>query len=126
MALVVLLCLSFIFTLCLGFSIEASTLPQESNIGVSAYSIWPLFWTTVISGSFGGFVHALESEKTHAMKVPFDGRLADSGIWGHVFIGGCGSIVAVAVMIAIFGLDITAIASNPTSEESFVNSLKTM
>ncbi|MCT7942428.1 hypothetical protein [Shewanella holmiensis] len=107
-----LVCLLFtcVVFLMLGFSIDAAAI---ASVGTSdlknsspIFNVWPLFLTVAIAGSFGGFVHALESDKTHVIKVPFHGDIADSGIWGHIFIGICGAFVAIAVVLAIFGLDV--------------------
>lgn len=102
----------------LGFTIEASTLLSPSTTSNAQFSMWPLFTIVVITGAFGGFVHALENDETHEIRVPFAGKLADSGVWGHVFIGICGAFVAVAIMISIFGLDIgpLAIITDPPTE----------
>lgn len=78
----------------------------------SIESVWSILILTIISGAFGGFVHALENDRTHEIKLPFHGKEADSGIWGHVFIGMCGSVVALAVVMAIFNFEI-----NPTDAE---------
>jgi hypothetical protein len=107
-------CLLFtcVVFLLLGFSIDAAAI---ANVDAGAgdlknsspfFFVWPLFLTIALAGSFGGFVHALESDKTHIIKIPFHGGLADSGIWGHIFIGICGAFVAIAVVLAIFGFDI--------------------
>lgn len=102
-------------TFFLGFAIEVSTLSPDNVVQQAAFSMWPVFLLVVMTGSFGGFVHALENEKTHEIKFPFNGTSTDSGVWGHVFIGICGAIVALAIMIAIFGLSIDPVATSGAS-----------
>lgn len=119
---VIVIILISTLTFFLGFAIEASTLSPDNVVQQAAFSMWPVFFLVVMTGSFGGFVHALENEKTHEIKSPLNGTLTDSGVWGHVFIGICGAIVALAIMIAIFGLSIDPVA---ISEASATLKLKT-
>lgn len=95
-----------LITFSLGFALQGSITPVEPVAEFVRFAIWPLFWVTIIAGACGGFVHALEDNDTHEIKVPFHGKQVDSGVWGHVFIGICGSIVALAVMVALFDLKI--------------------
>ncbi|MCL1059739.1 hypothetical protein L2729_17345 [Shewanella gelidimarina] len=91
----------------LGAVAYASTLQTGSgSTSASTLSVWPIFTTVAFSGALGGLVHALESDSTHQIQVPFNGKLADTGAWGHIFIGFCGAFVAVAIMMAIFGFNI--------------------
>jgi hypothetical protein len=101
-----------ITTFILGYSIDASANIQTIKNTHTLFYIWPLFLITVISGAFGGFVHALETENTHGIKFTVNGKETDSGVWGHTFVGICGSIVALAIMIAIFGLKIDPLITN--------------
>lgn len=55
-------------------------------------------------GLLGGLVHSLETIETHQLML--NGKLADTGAIGHMFIGFCGAYVALAVVMIIFGMDI--------------------
>jgi tetratricopeptide (TPR) repeat protein len=101
---VVLLALAFlglVFTNC----VQAFIAPNNALI-------WKVYLLVALGGMFGGFVHALESDKTHL--IPVKGTPTDTGAWGHVFIGFCGAFVALAVMLAIFGLDLDKALNSET------------
>lgn len=87
---------------------------QAGSTGiVSVISVWPLISIIAICGASGGFVQALECDSYHKIPIPFKDRKVDSGIFGHVFIGIFGAIVAISLMIAIFQLEL-----NPVLEAS--------
>jgi len=69
------------------------------------YGLWCLLGLVVISGSIGGLIFSLSSDRTHTVKLPFAEREADSGAVGHIIIGIGGAIVAITAGIPIFNLE---------------------
>ncbi|MFT4929795.1 MAG: hypothetical protein ACI8WB_005930 [Phenylobacterium sp.] len=109
-----------LITLSLGLVIETSITPVGVTAQMIHFAVWPLFLTTVIAGACGGFVHALEDNSTHEIKMPFHGQQVDSGVWGHIFIGICGAIVALAVMAAVFGLKLENILAQSDAQSEML------
>jgi len=97
--------------------------PAQASLGnlASAISIWPLITIIAICGGSGGFVQALECENYHEIPLPFNDKKVDSGIFGHIFIGIFGAIVAISLMIGIFGLEIKYVLN---ANEELAESLK--
>jgi len=88
--------------------VAAATAVAGADVGsVSEFAVWPLFLTLTICGAAGGFVQALECDNYHEIPVPFKDGKVDSGVFGHIFIGVFGAIVALSLMIAIFGLKLS-------------------
>ena len=73
------------------------------NTGIAAVLF--IVFLVGFGGICGGLVHALESDRTHHLL--FNGKLADTGAYGHMFIGFCGSYVALAVVMLVFGMDLS-------------------
>lgn len=77
-----------------------------------------IFALVTFGGCLGGFVHALESSDTHKLHV--SGIETDTGAWGHVFIGICGGLVALAVILGIFGMDFSSILNSNGASQQFI------
>lgn len=94
---------------------------SSKDIVTTPISIWPLITIIAICGGSGGFVQALECDYYHKIPIPFNDKKIDSGIFGHVFIGVFGAIVAISLMIGIFGLDLKPVLN---INENLAESLK--
>ncbi|TKF45985.1 tetratricopeptide repeat protein [Vibrio lentus] len=60
-----------------------------------------LFFIVFISGSLGGLIFALHVDHTHELTFPWDGKSKDTGWLGHIIIGVGGSVVAIAIFVAV-------------------------
>lgn len=108
----------FILSILCGFFVIVSNsllviTSQESFMiepGVAA--VLSLVFLVGFGGICGGLVHALESEKSH--QLIFNGKMSDTGAYGHMFIGFCGAYVALAVVMIVFGMDLANALDHPT------------
>lgn len=77
-----------------------------------------LFLIVFISGSLGGLIFALHADHTHQLTFPWDGKSKDTGWLGHIIIGVGGSVVAIAIFVAVmrYSLDELIIVNNVEEE----------
>jgi len=93
---------------------------SSKDIG-TIVSLWPLISIIAICGGSGGFVQALECDDYHEIPI-LNGKKVNSGVFGHVFIGVFGAIVAISLMIGVFGLELNHVLN---VSDNLAESLKT-
>lgn len=101
-----------------AYSFEMSSRGLQSYTGEEGspiVQVWPIFMIIALSGAFGGSVHHLESDSAHSLSLPLGTKRQNTGIFGHIFIGFCGAIVATALFLVIFRLPLSD-ALNPQTD----------
>jgi hypothetical protein len=92
------------FLVVVASSFTALSGKEDIAIHTTSIAVFLCVFLVGFGGIAGGLVHALESEKNHVLLL--NGEIADTGASGHMFIGFCGSYVALAVVMVVFGMDI--------------------
>lgn len=108
-------CTLFVFQSCASDFLEEATRVSKSLPPIGdQWLVFKIFLLVSVGGMLGGFVYALETKDTYTI-VRKDAEF-DTGAWGHIFIGFCGGLVALAVILGVFGLDLSSISTSATPQ----------